>query len=507
MRKTLKVLFGTVKWSFIVLCVYLGSLFFRSERIPGGWVQPLVDRHVPKNLCVRFDSVAFGFRSGLILRGLRVTDRNERDPFGALATASLLRWNWLADRIEADDLTVPRLPKSYYEPGNVEKNDPVEFVFPELPQLSLELVRPNILGVTPARLVADVETSARLLSVSRIHLDWPEQDEVMFLDGSCDVDLLHQEVRGEVRGTARQSHIRPLLVALDVPVALPYMDAFTEVPERVPSYCGWHVNLRNNDFDLDLDLRPKMGRYNSVPMQKVHGKIHLHVYTRENCLNYRQTFGPIIGVGAKGEPLDGTVWVSGSNGYNRVTVKAESALPVAHLLRIGGFTGDYVSDDVVGASKCDLEFGFPRAMTNNYEVMDGRGHLEIRHGQVMRLKGFSGLLKLLAEKVPGFSILTDSTQAAGDYVIEKGVLKTDNIYIEGTVFSMKMYGTFDMTTGGLDFTVRVQFAKKDSMAGKILQPLTWPFTKLLLEFRLRGTTEAPKWDYLSVLDRVLEVVK
>ena len=53
----------------------------------------------------------------------------------------------------------------------------------------------------------------------------------------------------------------------------------------------------------------------------------------------------------------------------------------------------------------------------------------------------------------------------------------------------------------------VCFVRKDSLVGKILHPLTWPFTKLLLEFRLTGSPEDPKWEYLSVIDRVVEAVK
>ena len=70
-----------------------------------------------------------------------------------------------------------------------------------------------------------------------------------------------------------------------------------------------------------------------------------------------------------------------------------------------------------------------------------------------------------------------------------------------------MYGTFDTVKTALDFTVRVQFTKKDSLVGKLLHPLTWPFTKLLLEFRLTGSPENPKWLYVSVIDRVMEAVK
>ena len=70
-----------------------------------------------------------------------------------------------------------------------------------------------------------------------------------------------------------------------------------------------------------------------------------------------------------------------------------------------------------------------------------------------------------------------------------------------------MSGWLDTVRNEQDFTVRVQFAKSDSVVGKILHPLTWPFTKLLLEFRLTGTPDNPKWEYVSVVDRVVEAVK
>ena len=70
-----------------------------------------------------------------------------------------------------------------------------------------------------------------------------------------------------------------------------------------------------------------------------------------------------------------------------------------------------------------------------------------------------------------------------------------------------MYGQFDAAANSLDYTVRVRFTKEDSIVGKLVHPLTWPFTKLLLEFKLTGTPEHPKWKYISVVDRVVEAVK
>ncbi len=496
-----------MKWSFIVFCVLAGTLFFRVQEVPRSLVSAAAEACLPSNVVLHVDSVAFGFRHGLHVRNLRLHDRADANALESIISAERISIHPVLRRVEADALTYRRLPSGYYAPGNEERNSHVEFPLPDLPRFELVLNRPNILAVTPERVTADVEARNGRLSVERIRLDWPDRDEPMSIEGRCIVDLRLQEVSGEVRGETKQRHIRPLLVALDVPAALPYMDAFTDVPGKVPASCGWKVNLTNNDFDLDLDLAPPMGKYNLVPMRHASGKIRLHVYTRGDCLNYSHTFGPIVAAGAEGQPLEGTVWVEGLQGTNTVRVSARSALPVAQLLKIGGFTGEYVGEDVYGTSSCDLEFRFPRSMGDDLSLLNGRGHVEIRDGQLMRLSGFKGLLDLLADKVPGVAWLTDSTQASCDYTIESGVVKSEDIYIEGTLFSLKMYGAYDAVKDALDYTVRVQFTKKDSIVGRILHPLTWPFTKLLLEFRLTGTSEHPKWSYISVIDRVLEATK
>ena len=510
MIRFLKILWRTVKWCFIVFVLLLllvfaglGVLVFRDVPLPVSVAEKEFSRVAPSNLVLKVKSLSFRFVGGFRAHKVSITDLS-KGPWGELmAAADEISLDPFARRLTLVGAKYPRLPDSYYASENHERNERLEIELPSIPRFTLVLERPDILAVRPERVVADVEVSPSRVEVDRIRLEWPDRDERMRIDGSCVVDIARQEVVGSVVGTAKQAHIRPLLVALDVPVSLPYIDGFTEVPCSVPSSCSWKVNLVNNDFDLDLGLHPTLGKYNGVGMKRADGDIHLHVYTRGDWLNYRHTFGPIVGVGQNGEPLDGTVWVSGTNGYNVVRVSAKSALPVADLLRIGGFAGDYVGEDVVGKSACDIEFRFPRSMTNNYEVLNGKGHVEVKDGMLMRMKGFKGLLAQLADKVPGVSWFTDSTQASCDYVIENGVVKTDNVYIEGSVFSIKMYGFFDAVNDRLDFTVRVQFTKKDSLVGKILHPLAWPFTKLLLEFRLTGSPSNPEWHYISVVDRVV----
>ena len=118
---------------------------------------------------------------------------------------------------------------------------------------------------------------------------------------------------GEVKGEARQSLIRPLIVALDEPVALPYMDAFAGVAEPVKAFCGWDVNLVNSDVNLKLDLHPVLGTYNGVPMDRADGEIGISVAVRGTNLLYTTRVGPIAAADREGGLLNGTVEIRGTN--------------------------------------------------------------------------------------------------------------------------------------------------------------------------------------------------
>ena len=504
----IKYIMKAVKWVFIVFLFFVGSLFFRVQRLGGGLVEKVISGHVPTNLVVHVDSVSFGFQHGVGLSGLRVYDLTREQRLEPVLQVDEALFHPYEKRLQIVGLRYARLPDGYYAPENLDRNERIEGELPDIGYLRIELVRPDILSVTPDRVTGRVEVTPRKAFVDNIHLVWHDGEPAVGVDGFCAVDLDKQEVRGEVDGLATQAQIRPLLVALDVPVALPYMDAFTEVPENVPAWCGWQVNLVNKDFDLGLRLKPKMGRYNGVAMRQATGKIHLHTETRGNCLNYLTEVGPIEGVDVSDRALAGSVVIGGTNGYNIVTVSTETGMPLSDLLKIGGFTGVYLSDDVIGETKGTLQFRFPRAMTNNYEMLNGEGHVKISNGHLTRFKLFAGLTKLLAERVPGVSAIVDQTAASVDYRIENGVLKTDGIYIEGKLFAVRMEGQFDAVRNDMHFTVRVQFSKDDTLLGKyLINPVTWPFTKLLMEFRLTGSPENPKWEYVSVVDRVLEVLK
>ena len=623
MKKAAKFLMKTVKWTFIVFCVFLGSLFFREQRIPADWIVSAVSSHVPSNIVFKCDSASFGFRRGARMRGVRLYDRERMDPVKAVVSADSASVDFFLRRVRIVGLKIPRLHDGYYLPGNIERNGRLDVEIPDVPSFSLTLIRPDVLGIAPERVVATVKTKPRRVEFADVRVSWPDIDRAMSVNGSVYIDLDEQRFRAEARGEARQSHIRPLLVTLDVPVSVEYMDAFTGVTEPIPVSAKWDVNLVNNDFRMLLDLHPQLGRYNDVPMRRVDGELGLSVFTRGTNLTCVTTVGPLSALDPKGRPLDGRLVVTVTNDVTKLDFDVKSGIELKDLLSIAdclndgtldcvscetppeitvtgtlmpdfarqaennlhgtvafkkgvffespvedvAFSYSYVGDTIsfdnislrgkeggrytgkaklhVPASDPDSasfsmvfscsdgslgeiaealggDFGGRHGVvnsevevtgpisTNLYSHINGCGKVRVTEGRLAQMKLFMGLTDYLAANVPGVASLVNQSQASVDYTITNGVFASDNIFIEGAVFSIKASGTYDIPADKLDFTVRLQLLKNDSFLGKLVHPvmfpftkLMFPFTKLLLEFKVTGSAEDPKWDYISVLDRIL----
>ena len=273
MRKFFKTLYRTVKWCFIVFCLFLGSLCFREQRLPDFCASALLARFAPDEVLLCADSISFGFVRGLHVRGLRAYLREDASGPEPVFSASSIAVSVLHRRVIVEALSYPRLPDSYYAPGNLEKDAPVELRFPSLGRFELHLLRPNILSVSPESVVTDVIVDADRLSFERTHLIWPDADERMVIDGNCTLDLRAQRLSGEIHGSAMQRHTRPLIETLDIPVTLPYFDGFTDVVGRVPASCSWDVNLVNNDADIVIGLSPKITLVEPGSLPRSEGKI------------------------------------------------------------------------------------------------------------------------------------------------------------------------------------------------------------------------------------------
>ncbi len=605
-----------MKLLFIVLFVFLGTLFFREQRVPKAWLDRAADRLSTSNLIVRCDGAAFGFRRGFSATGIRVYDRTKADCLSPVLSVRSLTVDPLQRKVRLVRAVYERLPDSYYHDESRERNARLDFVLPTLPEFRLTLERPEILGLTPDRVTAQVNVRRRWFALDDIRVVWPDKSFDMDVDGAFRFDLVSQRAHGEVRGRSTTSRIRPLLVALDVPSALPYMDAFTEIPEPVPARGVFDVDLTNGDFRMKLDLKPKMGRYNGVPMDRAEGALDLYVYTRGTNCNVRLGVDLPLALDPEGRRLSGNLTVDMTNELVRlaydvtselafrdaleiadfmepetldmvscetkpvVTVKGTSGVSAADAahnnlaftarLARGAFMGLELRDlrtdfSIVGEriafSKIDgrgrtngrytgdawleipgfdenrMRFGVRLdcrggslaelsdmidfetgeingkvdgrceltgpATTNCTAGLNGRGSIRISDGHLAQMKLFAGLTDMLADKVPGVGFLVNQSEASADFTLTNGVVRSENVFIEGGLFSLKAWGSYDIPRDALDFTVRVQFLKNDSLLGKVVHPVTWPFTKLLLEFRAKGPLENPKWEYISILDRIL----
>ena len=166
---------------------------------------------------------------------------------------------------------------------------------------------------------------------------------------------------------------------------------------------------------------------------------------------------------------------------------------------------DFFSFDVGdrhGDVEGDLSVSGPIG-TNAIERLNGKGRIKVKDGHIAQMKLFMGLTNRLANEIAGIDRIVNQSEGSCTFTIEDGIFRSDDILIEGSLFSIAATGTYDMVKDNLDFKVTVQLMKNESILGKyLIRPIMWPFTKLLLEYRASGPIEDPEWDYISVIDRI-----
>lgn len=617
MKRLFIYLWKTVKWAFIVFLIFLGSLFFREQRLPKSWVDLAARRVSTTNIVVSCEAASFGFRRGLNLTGVNVYDTTRRNRLEPVAVARTVSVDCFARLVRVVGAQVPKLPDSYYSAEYAERCEPLEVELPKLREFRLVLERPDILGVRPERAALQVAVNRRWIALDDIRLDWGQVNgKTLALDGRFRIDLNDQRATGEVYGIATQAQVRPLLETLDIVSSLPYFDAFTEIPEPVPARGLFDVNLVNGDFGMKLSLRPTMGRYNGVQFARAEGGLDVQTAIRGTNCNVRLDVRVDSASDPRGRRLAGRVGVTQTNNLVRLSYDVLSELDYKDALAMtgfltpedlprvecyaaptvrmkgtsgisaedrahndlsfdvslphGAFLGFKVNDatarftlkgdviefqEVKATGRTGGKISAPGALripafdaeqatfktsvayengsleeladfflfdlgerdgrvdgwcevsgpvsTNLASQLNGRGHVSVTDGHLAQMKMFAGLTSLLAEKVPGVGFLVNQSQASADFTITNGVFRSDNIYIEGGFVSLKGWGAYDIARDDMDFTVRVQFMKKESLMGKIIHPVTFPFTKLLLEFKASGPIDAPKWRYISIIDRIM----
>ncbi len=119
----------------------------------------------------------------------------------------------------------------------------------------------------------------------------------------------------------------------------------------------------------------------------------------------------------------------------------------------------------------------------------GTGQAEIRNGLLFQTRLFSGLTSILGRLFPDFNFFAQ-TDARGHFAIRNSRVYSSDIELMGSLFSVKASGRYAFN-GDLRYRVEVQPLRKGPVAA-LVRFATMPVTRLL-EFRLTGTFEDPRW--------------
>lgn len=166
-------------------------------------------------------------------------------------------------------------------------------------------------------------------------------------------------------------------------------------------------------------------------------------------------------------------------------------------------------EDIAGMFKMDIGDRSGKVYTNFildgsagadfFKTLSGRGTIKCQHGHLAQLNIFSGFTDYLVEHVPGVANLVQQSRASLDFTIENGVFKTDNLLIEGDVFSIRAEGLYDIAADRLEFKVHVNLFRNETFLSRLATPISWTFNKLLLEFNLSGPLAEPVWRNDSII--------
>ena len=157
--------------------------------------------------------------------------------------------------------------------------------------------------------------------------------------------------------------------------------------------------------------------------------------------------------------------------------------------------------DRKGKVECDLYVNGP-LNANFMKEADGHGRIKVADGHLAQMAVFAGLTQYLADYVPGFGNVVNQNTGSCSFKLEGGKFITDDLIIEGDIFSITAKGAYDIVNDNLDFMVSVTLLREQSLVGKyILHPLLYPITKSFLEFRVNGPMDNPDWKFVNILEK------
>jgi hypothetical protein len=324
----------------------------------------------------------------------------------------------------------------------------------------------------------DIKDGATQTGALKGRLIYNDDTDALLIDGNATVSkdellsLIHVLYRGELKSITCDSGLR---VAAKGVVTVNSDNPLTTN--------DLHVGI---SFDKGSILR--------IPVAKTSTDLHFYAYSAL-CNTIQTTF-------ANGGTATGTfhAFFPGYSATNTTFVTKLSAdkADLANILCIADPTNTYP-----GRLTGTIQLSGPLS-GDVLSSLKGDGRLEITDGVFARIPLFSGLTAWLANNIPGIGTVVNQSSGNLSFVMTNGVVTTHDLVVEGSIFSIAGDGTFTLPTDKLNMSMKVNIFKERSFAGQVSRVVAFPFTRMLLDFHLGGTSKQPIWSYVSILERITD---
>lgn len=139
------------------------------------------------------------------------------------------------------------------------------------------------------------------------------------------------------------------------------------------------------------------------------------------------------------------------------------------------------------------------------DTLSGEASARIRDGLLLRFPLFAGLTDFLGRNVPGVDFLLMQSDADLVLSAEKGLATIRRLSLEGNVFSLVASGRCRYNVPGtpVEMVAQLRFFKQKTLIGRLARLMTLPASKLM-EFRVTGPAADASWNYIGLVDRILD---
>jgi len=277
---------------------------------------------------------------------------------------------------------------------------------------------------------------------------------------------------------------------------LDHIQCETPVAATVNGIVATNLKKGGVTNDLSAVISFAKGRILNIPLADVSCDLKMHAFTAQ-VDNIKAS--PVGGGKVGGHVHFAFQDYSASNMTFEAQVSASDA-DFSNLMCLAR-TNNTVTGKATGSMSL-----FGPASGNLLGSLNGTGSVKVDDSVFARIPLFAGLTDWFANNIPGVSSVVNQSSIKLDFVMTNGVAVTENMWVEGNVFSVRCKGGYTLDTDEINGVARVNFLREQTLAGRLLQRLIQPLTSVLLEFRMSGTASNPEWTYITFVEKLVDAI-